>query len=64
VTGDAQRAALLAVLVEHDVTFVLLGGAAIQSHGRRYDTQDIDVTPDTSPENLERLAAALNDLEC
>jgi hypothetical protein len=63
-TGDPDRAALLGVLVEYHVLFVLIGGAAIQSHGHPYDTQDIDITPDVSPENLARLAAALNDLEC
>jgi hypothetical protein len=42
---DAEREALLEVLVDHDVQFVVIGGAAIQSHGRRYDTLDIDVTP-------------------
>jgi hypothetical protein len=46
------------------VTFVLIGGAAIQSHGRRYDTLDIDLTPDTDPDNLARLADALNELDC
>jgi hypothetical protein len=51
-------------LVDHDVAFVLIGGAAIQSHGRRYDTQDIDLTPDTDPDNLARLATALNTLDC
>ena len=44
--------------------FVLIGGAAIQSHGRRYDTQDIDLTPDAEPGNLARLADALNELDC
>ena len=57
--GDPQREALLGVLAAHDVAYVLIGGAAIQSHGRRYDTLDVDVTPDTDPENLARLAAAL-----
>jgi hypothetical protein len=33
------------------VGFVLIGGAAIQSHGCRYDTQDIDLTPDAEPGN-------------
>ncbi len=61
---DPGREALLAVLVHHRVAFVLIGGAAIQSHGRRYDTQDVDLTPDTEPENLARLADALNELEC
>ena len=50
--------------VRHAVVFVLIGGAAIQSHGRRYDTQDMDLTPDLDPENLARLAAALNELDC
>lgn len=61
---DRDREALLEVLTRHRVAFVLIGGAAIQSHGRRYDTQDIDITPDTEPENLSRLASALNELAC
>jgi len=46
---DPGREALLGVLARHRVAFVLIGGAAIQSYGRRYDTQDIDLTPDTTP---------------
>jgi hypothetical protein len=61
---DLDREALLGVLMRHRVAFVLIGGAAIQSHGRRYDTQDIDLTPDTDPDNLARLADALNELDC
>ena len=61
---DPGREALLGVLARHRVPFVLIGGAAIQSYGRRYDTQDIDLTPDTTPENLTRLADALNELHC
>ena len=61
---DLDREALLGVLARHRVAFVLIGGAGIQSHGRRFDTQDIDLTPDTAPENLARLADALNELHC
>ncbi len=61
---DPKREALLGVLAQHLVVFVLIGGAAIQSHGRRYDTLDIDLTPSTDHENLSRLAAALNELDC
>lgn len=61
---DPDREALLQTLVRHGVAFVLIGGAAIQSHGHSYDTQDIDVTPDADRANLERLAPALNELEC
>ena len=32
---DAEREALLKVLVDHDVQFVVIGGAGIQSHGRQ-----------------------------
>jgi hypothetical protein len=61
---DPEREALLQEQIRHDVAFVLIGGAAIQSHGRHFDTQDVDVTPDSDQANLERLAAALNELEC
>jgi len=61
---DGDRGALLEVLLRHRVAFVLIGGAAIQSHGRIYDTLDIDVVPDTGDRNLARLAAALNELGC
>ena len=61
---DAEREALLKTLVAHGVLFVVIGGAGIQSHGRRYDTLDIDVTPDRDEANLHRLADALNELDC
>jgi hypothetical protein len=61
---DAARGQLLQVLIRHEVKFVVIGGAAIQSHGRRYVTEDIDLTPDTEAGNLQRLADALNELDC
>ena len=61
---DAGRTELLQVFVRHGVKFVVIGGAAIQSHGRRYVTEDIDLTPDTEAGNLQRLADALNELDC
>jgi hypothetical protein len=54
---DPNREALLAVLVRHKLRFALIGGAAIQSHGGRYDTQDIDVTPEAEQVTLQRMAA-------
>jgi len=62
--ADPDRDALLAVLIRHGVAFVLIGGAAIQSHGGSYDTQDIDLTPETGDANLQRLRDALNELRC
>lgn len=58
---DRQREALLRALQRHRVAFVLIGGAALQTHGQ---TLDVDVTPDQDPANLDRLSAALQDLDC
>jgi hypothetical protein len=52
------------VLIRHGVAFVLIGGAAVQSHGGIYDTQDIDLAPEAGEANLQRLCDALNELEC
>jgi hypothetical protein len=61
---DPGRDALLGVLIRHGVAFVLIGGAAIQSHGGTYDTQDIDLAPEAGEANLHRLCDALNELRC
>jgi hypothetical protein len=61
---DRDRQSLLGVLVGRSVEFILIGGAAIQSHGGRYDTRDVDVTPNANVANLARLAEALNELDC
>jgi len=51
--------AVLRTLARHEVAYVLIGGLAASLHGSPYVTTDVDITPDRSPENLERLAAAL-----
>lgn len=61
---DPGRDALLRALNQGDVAFVLIGGAALQSHRQPHVTDDVDVTPERSQENLERLAAVLNTLSC
>jgi hypothetical protein len=61
---DRGRETLLRALREGEVRFVVIGGAALQSHGQRYETEDIDVTPDRAKQNLARLADVLNRLEC
>jgi predicted nucleotidyltransferase len=54
---------LFRVLADHGVDYLVIGGVAAQIHGRRRTTKDLDVTPAPDPENFERLAAALVDLD-
>ena len=52
----------LRVLLDHGVRFIVIGGVAGAAHGSPLITQDLDICYDRSPENLERLAAALQQL--
>jgi predicted nucleotidyltransferase len=53
---------ILQVLTAHEVEFVLIGGLAAATHGSPFLTQDVDVTPERSVVNLDRLSAALKEL--
>lgn len=55
--------ALLAALVEGGVEFVVIGGVAVGAHGYIRATEDLDVVPDSDPQNLARMVAALGSLE-
>lgn len=57
---DARE--ILRVLNEHDVRYVVVGGFAALLQGLSQTTVDVDITPEASDENLERLGAALDDL--
>lgn len=50
---------ILAVLGEHGVRFVVIGGFAAVIYGSPYVTFDIDVVPERTAGNLERLSDAL-----
>ncbi len=50
---------LLRSLVEHGVEFVVIGGTAGVGHGSPTATYDVDITPATDRQNLQRLARAL-----
>jgi hypothetical protein len=60
--AEYDPVALLRVLNEHDVEFVVIGGVAARLQGAPILTQDIDVTPATDADNLERLARALRSI--
>ncbi len=58
---DPER--LLAALDRHQVEFVLVGALAARLQGFPRVTADVDLTPAPGPENRERLAAALRELQ-
>lgn len=63
-TGPSLRLFdLLAVLREHDVEFVLIGGFALAFHGAPRATKDVDIVPNPAPENLRRLWEALDTVD-
>ncbi len=60
---DFRPEMILRQLVERGVAFVMIGGMAAVAHGGVLPTRDVDVTPEPSTENLDRLADALRDLD-
>lgn len=60
---DPGRERILEILQQHEVRFVVIGGAASQSRGWNGLTADVDLTPSRELNNLTRLAAALTELD-
>jgi hypothetical protein len=54
---------LFQALARHGVEYVTVGGVAIQAHGAQRLTQDLDVAIAASRDNLDRLAAALAEVD-
>lgn len=54
---------LIQTLRRHDVAYVLIGALAARLQGFPRLTADADITPARDPANLERLAAALRELD-
>lgn len=54
---------LLSALNARDVRFVVIGGVAVGAHGYIRSTEDLDLVPEPSGQNADRLARALRDLE-
>jgi hypothetical protein len=50
---------LLALLIEHQVEFVVIGAHALAAYTRPRMTEDLDLLVGRSEENVKRLAAAL-----
>lgn len=61
---EATRLAdLLRALVRHRVDFVLVGGGAAVLAGAGFTTEDLDIVPSFERENLDRLLAALVEID-
>ena len=53
---------ILTVLSRHGVEFVVVGGVAAVLNGAPFMTYDVDVVHRRTPENIDRLVNALNEL--
>ena len=53
---------ILRILQSRRVRYVLIGGIAARLRGAPLLTEDLDITPEETDENLERLSGALRDL--
>jgi hypothetical protein len=58
---DAEK--IFAALDGRRVEYVVVGGIAVQVHGHVRMTNDVDLIPSPTPENLGRLAQALTELD-
>lgn len=58
-----QPEAMLETLNRNGVRYVLIGGLAATLHGSTLRTGDADICPARGTDNLERLAAALGELD-
>jgi hypothetical protein len=61
--GVLQAEELFACLDRHEVQYVLIGGLAAVLHGAPLPTLDADICPSPDRHNLERLAAALQEID-
>jgi hypothetical protein len=52
-------ASLIRLLTQHNVEFIIVGGAAATAHGSARLTQDLDIAYRRTPENISRLVAGL-----
>jgi hypothetical protein len=63
-TADVDVEAILAALDRHRVSYLVIGGFAAELHDVAIPpTRDVDITPEGTDQNLERLAGALRELD-
>lgn len=60
---DFRPLKILEALARYEVEFIVIGGVASGLHAAPFVTVDLDVVPELQTSNLNRLAAALQDLQ-
>lgn len=50
-------------LQRHEVEYLTIGGVAVNAHGHVRNTRDVDILIEPDAENMQRLAAALGELD-
>jgi hypothetical protein len=58
---ELQLIGYLRLLDDTGVEYLIVGGVGARLQGAATTTQDVDIMPEPSPENLRRLAQALSD---
>lgn len=61
--ADHGRQAIVDTLERNGVQYLVIGAAAAEALGWSGRSEDIDIVPETSRTNLDRLAKALNELD-
>ena len=61
-SGSFDPERVFRVLNAHDVRYVLIGALAGELLGAPLATNDVDICYDRAPDNISRLAAALQEL--
>lgn len=61
--GPLDPVRIFEALERHGVEYLTIGGVAVNAHGHLRNTRDVDVLIEWTAENIQRLAAALDELE-
>ena len=61
--GPLDPARIFEALQRHGVEYLTIGGVAVNVHGHVRNTRDVDILIEWTPQNMGRLATALDDLD-
>jgi len=61
--GSPDPLRIFEALERHEVEYLTIGGIAVNAHGHVRNTRDVDILVEWTPENMQRLATALDELD-